>query len=159
MTIPFTKSLDEFRGQRVRCVSNDGRTYQGFVERLHHHDRHVVLRGATNKQGDYVGRVLVSHVDVLETTEPTGRVERIALNAITPAPYHAREFDAADNRGYIQRVRSDGWAGSFPTVRPAADDVGDQSPTITDARDVFDALGAFLRSVEPGIKPEAGGDD
>jgi hypothetical protein len=37
--------------------------------------------------------------------------------------------------------------------------VGDQSPTITDARDVFEALGAFLRSVEPGIKREAGGDD
>lgn len=122
MTNPFTKSLDEFRGQHVHCVSNDGRTYQGFVERLHHHDRHVVLRGATNQAGDHVGRVLVSHVDVLETTEPTGRVERIALDAVTPAPYHAREFDAADNRGYIARVRSDGWAGSFPTVRPADDD-------------------------------------
>jgi ParB family chromosome partitioning protein len=122
MTNPFTKSLDEFRGQHVRAVSHDGRTYQGFVERLHHHDRHVVLRGATNQAGDHVGRVLVSHVDVLETTEPTGRVERIALHAIEPAPYHAREFDAADNRGYIQRVRSDGWAGSFPTVRPASAD-------------------------------------
>jgi ParB family chromosome partitioning protein len=122
MTNPFTKSLDEFRGQHVRAVSHDGRTYEGFVERLHHHNRHVVLRGATTDDGTYVGRVLVSHVDVLETTEPTGRVERIALHAIEPAPYHAREFDAADDRGYIARVRSDGWAGSFPTVRPTCGD-------------------------------------
>jgi len=34
--------------------------------------------------------------------------------------------------------------------------VGDQSPTITDARDVFEALGTFLRSVEPDIEQEAG---
>jgi ParB family chromosome partitioning protein len=122
MSNPFTKSLDEFRGRHVRAVSNDGREFEGFVERLHHHDRHVVLRGAADADGNRVGRVLLSHVDVLETTDPIGRVERIALDAIEPAPYHAREFDATEDRGYIARVRDDGWAGSFPTVRPAAAD-------------------------------------
>jgi len=122
MSNPFTKSLEQFRGRRVRAVSNDGREFEGFVERLHHHDRHVVLRGATDADGNRVGRVLVSHVDVLETTDPTERVERLALDGIQPAPYHAREFDAAENRGYIDRVRNDGWVGSFPTVRPAAAD-------------------------------------
>lgn len=33
--------------------------------------------------------------------------------------------------------------------------VGDQSPTITDARDVFEALGVFLRSVKPDTEQEA----
>jgi len=122
MSNPFSKSLDEFRGRHVRAVSNDGREFEGFVERLHHHDRHVVLRGAADADGNRVGRVLLSHVDVLETTDPTERVERLALDGIQPAPYHAREFDAAENRGYIDRVRNDGWVGSFPTVRPAAAD-------------------------------------
>lgn len=35
--------------------------------------------------------------------------------------------------------------------------VGDQSPTITDARDAFEALGTFLRSVEPDSKRSEGG--
>jgi ParB family chromosome partitioning protein len=122
MSNPFTNSLDEFCGRRVRAVSNAGREFEGFVERLHHHDRHVVLRGAADADGNHVGRVLVSHVDVLETTRPTGRVERIALDGIDPAPYQAREFDATEDRGFIARVRNDGWAGSFPTVRPAAAD-------------------------------------
>lgn len=35
--------------------------------------------------------------------------------------------------------------------------VGDQTPTITDAREVFETLGAFLRLVEPDTERSGGG--
>jgi len=120
---PFHRSLeDNFRGERVRVTSNDGETYEGWVERMHHHDRHVVLRDATHLDtGDDVGAVMLAHADVLEVIEPTSRIEAVAVDTIEPAPYHAAEFDAADNRDYIAEVRDRQFVGSFPVARERYD--------------------------------------
>jgi ParB family chromosome partitioning protein len=122
VTNPFHQSLESFRGKHVRVVSNDGRAYEGWIERIHHHDRHVVLRGATDLEtGDTVGGAMVAHADVIQEVDPDTRIEELPLDAIQPAPYHARKLDASDNRGYIADVRENGWAGSFPVVRPIGD--------------------------------------
>ena len=48
MNNPFHDSFENaFRGHRVTATSSNGETYTGVVERLHHHDRHVVLRAHT----------------------------------------------------------------------------------------------------------------
>jgi len=120
---PFHESLDDnFRGRRVRAVSNKGEAYEGWVERIHHHDRHVVLRDATNLDADEdVGSVLVAHADAMEVRDSDSRIERVAVDDVEPAPYHAGEFDVDDNRGYIADVRETGFVGSFPTVRERDD--------------------------------------
>lgn len=125
MTNPLFDALDgHFRGERVRVVGNDGTTYEGWAERLHHHDRHVLLRDAVNvDRDDDIGTAYVAHCDSIEILETDSRIEQIHLDAIKPAPYAAQKFDREGNCGYIARVRNDGWAGSFPVVRPV-DDAG-----------------------------------
>jgi len=117
---PYTKSLDpNFRGQYVRVVSNDGRTLEGWLERMHHQDRHVVLRDAVDVDRDEdLGAAMAAHVDVMAVTDDPSRIERVALDEIEPAPYHAGEFSLAGNRQYVDQVRDRGFVGSFPVVRP-----------------------------------------
>jgi|GEM_PF-1917113 len=120
MSNPLFDALDDhFRGERVRVVGNDGTTYEGWAERLHHHDRHVLLRDAVNvDRDDDIGTAYVAHCDSIEILEGDSRIEPVSPDAIEPAPYAVREFDREGNCGYIARVRNDGWTGSFPVVRP-----------------------------------------
>jgi hypothetical protein len=117
MSNPFNKSLDGFRGRRVR-VSRGDDIREGYVERIHHHDRHVVLRDAVDPlTGEDLGRAFVAHVDTMEVLDEDSRIETVALDVIEPSPYHGREFDAAANSDYIARVQARGWVGSYPVVR------------------------------------------
>ena len=122
MSNPFHDSLKPFRGRYVRVVGTNGEAYEGWVERIHYHDRHVVLRDATRlDDGADVGRVMVAHADELVVVDPETWIERVALEAIDPSPYHAAAFDVAQNRGYINQVRDRSFVGSFPVVRPLAE--------------------------------------
>ncbi|GGK74267.1 ParB N-terminal domain-containing protein [Haloarcula sebkhae] len=126
MTNPLFDALDtHMRGERVRVVGNDGTTYEGWCERIHHHDRHVLLQDAVNvdRDGD-VGTAYVAHCDSIEVLTADRRIENIRLDAVEPAPYAVREFDREGNCGYIASVRDDGWVGSFPVVRPVDGDPG-----------------------------------
>ena len=43
MSNPFIDGMDDrLRGRYVRAVSNQGRVYRGWVERIHHHERHLI---------------------------------------------------------------------------------------------------------------------
>lgn len=125
---PFHRSLDDrFRGRRVQVTSNQGATYVGWVERIHHHDRHVVLVGARREDagGKLVGNVMVAHADSIVEAPPEknaprhqrSRVELVDVHAVEPSPWHVREFDRAANVDYIADVARDGWVGSYPVVR------------------------------------------
>lgn len=120
MSNPFTQSLDpNLRGRYVRVVSNDGQVLEGWLERMHHHDRHVVLRDAVDVDRDEeLGAAMISHADVIEVLEAPSRIERVALDDVEPAPYHEREITLDGNRQYVDQVRDRGFVGSFPVVRP-----------------------------------------
>jgi len=51
--------------------------------------------------------------------EPVGSVgpQQLPLDEITPSPYHARNFDAEANRGYIEQIRDWGHPKPYPLVR------------------------------------------
>lgn len=126
MSNPVHDSYDEhFRGRYVRATSHEGETLEGWVERIHHHDRHVVLRDARDPvSGEDHGAALLSHVDSMTVIEETDqRVEPIRIDAIHPAPWSAGDWDTSDNRQYIEEVRDQGFVGSYPVVRPISGDL------------------------------------
>jgi hypothetical protein len=85
MNNPFHDSFENaFRGHRVTATSSNGETYTGVVERLHHHDRHVVLRGAHCGTADDPG----AHVG------PDGR-DRGLINGRNPSGFAATCLYAA----------------------------------------------------------------
>ena len=119
---PFWAAADsELRGSRVDVVTNDGTRYRGWVQRLHHNQRHVLLRDAVRIDDDVeLGTTFVAHVDAIEGhNDPATYIKEVALDDIVDSPYAAREFDALANGGYISNVRDEGWVGSYPTVRHA----------------------------------------
>ena len=120
MTNPIHDSMDEhFRGRRVRVVSNDGEVYVGWCERIHHRDRHVVLRDARDPvNGRDHGPVFVSHADTISALDDESRIDRVAIDDVDAAPWSAGEWAARGNRGYIRDVRDQGFVGSYPVVRP-----------------------------------------
>lgn len=125
MTKPFHKSLDWFRGREVIARSNEGYLYRGVVERIHNEMRHLVLKDAERYQEDgfweRVGAAFVAHCDNWMLADPP-EFATLELTQIEPSPYHQREFDAEGNAGYIKAVHDNGWAESFPVVRPREDD-------------------------------------
>ena len=126
MSNPFIDGMDDrLRGRYVRAVSNQGRVYRGWVERIHHHERHLMLRDATLVDEDEtdVGSTLVTRATEVAVLEDNSRIERIALRTIEAAPYHEREFQESENRGYVADVRDTGFVGSFPVVRPIDGDL------------------------------------
>lgn len=50
-----------------------------------------------------------------------GPIEEVAVDAIEPSPYSAREFDNPDHRQFVTEIRERGHLLTFPTVRPLAD--------------------------------------
>ncbi|RBI59374.1 hypothetical protein DMJ13_22355 [halophilic archaeon] len=128
---PFHHSLEEtFRGRYVRATSNNGQTYEGYVDRIEHHDRHVILYGAEkitihtdgSETRTSVGAVMVAHVDAIHLVDVTQQITPLPLDELTPAPYHSREFErTVDNLRYIEEVREAGTLKSFPVVRPQDD--------------------------------------
>lgn len=116
---PFYGAVDDaLRGRRARVAKSDGTAYIGWVDRLHHNQRSVLLRDATRcDDGADVGAVFVAHAETIAMVDAHERIERVALDAVSPAPYHAREFAVAENEQYIAEVLDHGWSGSFPVVR------------------------------------------
>lgn len=124
MSNPFIDGMDDrLRGRYVRAVSNQGRVYRGWVERIHHHERHLMLRDATLVDEDEtdVGSALVTRATEVAVLEDDSRIERVDLDEIEAAPYHEREFQESANRGYVADVRDTGFVGSFPVVRECDD--------------------------------------
>lgn len=120
-------ATSHLRGERVRVVSNDGQVVIGWLEQFDADSRHALLRDATLEDGYERdrGTVFVSHADTVEQLDDDARIERIALEHVSPSPFHVREFDPAENALYVDEVRRAGWADSFPVVRPIPVPSGD----------------------------------
>jgi len=119
----FDESLeDTFRARKVRVIARDETEYTGFVERINWRDRHFILHGAENGDGEHVGAVLVSHAERVELVEDDDadrlRVERLPLDEIKPSPYAVKAFDREQNLKYIDTIRGQGVRRNFPIVRP-----------------------------------------
>lgn len=149
MSNPFHRALDdELRGEQVRVVANDGAVYSGWVERIHHQQRHVLLRSATRRGPDGgvdepLGSTFIAHAEAIEVVAPS-EIQSVPLDQVQPAPYHAREFDPLENGAYIASVRDDGWAGSYPVVRYTGD--GTQYEILEGHKRLWVAEQAGLRS-------------
>lgn len=114
-----------FRGEFARVVSNDGQIFQGWVEDVQADNRHVLLRDAVlvfEGGTDSRGAVLVAHADSIEKLNRESAIARAALGNLRQAPWHTAEFDVADHQLYVDEVRREGWASSFPVVRQIQDE-------------------------------------
>lgn len=125
----FSSTADRhLRGDVVRVVSNDGQTFEGWLESIDLSDRHVILRDASLVAGEGVrlerGTVFVAHADSIEELKTESSIERVALENVHTSPYHVAEYELEDHRLFVDEVRREGWAESFPTVRPLRDEDG-----------------------------------
>jgi len=115
---PYFDALDEtLRGRHVRVVTQDDVALEGWVDRIHHQQRNVLLRSAHDASGDPVGTAMVANARTIVETERAETIEEIDLEAIEPSPYHAAEFTEVDNDDFVREVRDTGYAGSYPVVR------------------------------------------
>lgn len=110
----FSKSLEFFRMKKVK-VRKNGSVYIGFVERMEHNQRHVVLKGA-EKDGNHVGSVFLSHVEEVFLADKDYRVERVDPSNVEDFKYAMRSFSVEDNIDYIEDVSRHGCVKSFPLV-------------------------------------------
>jgi hypothetical protein len=94
---PFHGALDDnLRGRRVQVQAANGRRYKGWMDRLHHKQRHVLLRDAVDIDDDRdLGAVMVAHADTIAVLEDDSEIQRVPVADLQPAPYHARELAQA----------------------------------------------------------------
>lgn len=116
MSNPFHYAVDDvLRLERVRVVTLDGTEYQGILDRRHHNEGDLLLRGARRNDED-VGATWVRKPVRVEQLDPE-RVKIVDVDEVEPAPYHCRTFEVATNPQYVQQVRERGHVGSLPVVR------------------------------------------
>jgi len=128
MSNPFYDAMDDsLRGRRVEVITAQDRVYSGWVDRIHHSQRTVLLHDASliSDDGDVAdfGTTMVHNAVEVAAVDPQSRIERLSLRAIQPSPYHQREFEESENRGYVADVRDTGYVGSYPVVRPIDGDL------------------------------------
>lgn len=113
---PFNRTLDRtLRGKYVR-VEYDGRTYRGWVERVHHGRGSVVLHSVTVDDGEaQLGSAFLRVPEVVEVLKPQKRVEYRPVDELEPHPEHDGSFSPKDD--VVRHCYRNQYAGSFPVVR------------------------------------------
>jgi hypothetical protein len=114
---PFNRSLDwALRGKYAR-VRDDGQTYEGWIERIHHGRGSVILHDVTTDEGEHLASVFVRSPGTITALELTmgKQIEYRPLEDLQPFPEHPQAFDPADD--VIRRCVRNRYAGSFPVVR------------------------------------------
>lgn len=119
MTNPFNHAVDNaLRGQKVQVRDRDGHTHIGWLERVHHQDGDVLLRGAERPRknnGPNGGPVWIREVVEVFAVDPHSRVEERAVEDLSPHPLNGDVEDI--DRPFLHDVVRDSFAGSFPVVR------------------------------------------
>ena len=81
---PFHHTLDwALQGKYARVVAAE-RTYEGWVERVHHSRGSVVMHTVTVDGTEELGSVFVRTPDVVEVIKPQKRVEWRAVDELQP---------------------------------------------------------------------------
>lgn len=119
---PFDRQADDLlRGSYVRVRTSDGVEIEGWLDRRHHNQRHVLLRDVVVDQAEEGGAAVVSDPPLMIEMDSASRIESVPLSKLEPAPYHSGEWEAGPNRDYIEQVQERGFAGSYPVVRERGD--------------------------------------
>ena len=94
---PFHDTLDwALQGKYARVVA-EGRTSEGWVERVHHSRGSVVMHNVTVDDTEELGSVFIRTPDVVEVIKPKKRVEWRSLNEVQPFPDHDLDFEPKDD--------------------------------------------------------------
>lgn len=116
---PFNQTLDwALQGKYVR-VRDEGRVYEGWLERVHHARGSVVLHDTTTDQDEELGGVFIRDPGTVEVLYPKKRVEYRHLEELTPFVEHPRDFEPKD--AVIRSCYRNQYAGSFPVVRESGE--------------------------------------
>lgn len=129
MSNPFNDRLDwALQGKYVR-VHTSHRVYTGWVERVHHqrgsvilHDAEVQTRLADHELSDpeKVGSVFCRSPEQVVTLKPRKTIEYLDVDFVTDSPHYDAELEPTDY--HMRRCYRNGFAGSFPVVRPVYED-------------------------------------
>ena len=112
---PFHDTLDwALQGKYARVVA-EGRTYEGWVERVHHSRGSVVMHNVTVDDTEELGSVFVRTPDIVEVIKPKKRIEWRSVDELRPFPDHDLDFEPKDD--IIQACYRNQYAKSFPVVR------------------------------------------
>lgn len=112
---PFHDTLDwALQGKYARVVE-EGRAYEGWVERVHHSRGSVVMHNVTVNDTEELGSVFIRTPDIVEVIKPKKRVEWRNLNELKPFPDHDLDFEPKDD--IIRSCYRNQYAESFPVIR------------------------------------------
>jgi hypothetical protein len=119
---PFYYQLDaDFRGTYVR-VHTSAHTYERWAREWHYDQHAILLYDAVRDDGEEVGPVTINEPETVARIESGGPIREIAVDAIQPSPYNAREYDNPDHQQFVKQTRERGHLLTFPPVRPVSED-------------------------------------
>lgn len=112
---PFNQALDwALRGKYARVHDAD-RTYEGWVERIHHSHGSVILHDVTTDDGEHLASVFVRNPGTITALRAGKEIQYRRLDDLQPFPEHPQEYTPRDD--VIRRCARNKYAGSFPVVR------------------------------------------
>lgn len=112
---PFHDVLDwALQGKYARVVERN-RTYEGWIERVHHSRGSVVMHDVTVNDEEEYGSVFIRTPDIVEILKPKKRIRWHDLDELHPYPNHDLDFTPTDN--IIRACYRNKYAKSFPVVR------------------------------------------
>lgn len=112
---PFHDTLDwALQGKYARVVERN-RTYEGWIERVHHNRGSVVMHDVTVNDTETFGSVFIRTPDIVEILKPKKRIEWRDLDELQAFPNHDLDFTPSDN--IIRACYRNKYAKSFPVVR------------------------------------------
>lgn len=112
---PFHDTLDWALQGKYARVFGDGRTYEGWIERVHHNRGSVVMHNVTVDDTEELGSVFIRTPDIVEVIKPKKRIEWREVNDLSPFPDHDLEFEPKDD--IIRACYRNQYAKSFPVIR------------------------------------------
>ena len=112
---PSHDTLDwALQGKYARVVE-EGRTYEGWIERVHHSRGSVVMHDVTVNDTEELGSVFIRTPDIVEVIKPKKRVEWRNVDELRPFPDHNLDFEPKDD--IIRSCYRNQYAKSFPVIR------------------------------------------
>ena len=116
---PFNQALDwALQGKRAR-VRDEGTTYEGWVDRVHHGRGSVLLHDVTTDDGEHRAAVFIRSPGTVSVLEAGKNIELRPLDELEPFPEHPRDYEPKD--GVVRRCARNRFAGSFPVVRESGE--------------------------------------
>jgi ParB family chromosome partitioning protein len=112
---PFHDTLDWALQGKYARVDAEGRTYKGWIERVHHSRGSIVMHDVTIDETESRGSVFIRTPDVVEVIKPQKRIEWRDVDDLQPFPDHNLDFEPKDD--IIRSCYRNQYAKSFPVIR------------------------------------------